>query len=246
MTKQEICARITEIGIIPAVRLHSESEALFAAEAMCGSGIPVVEVTMTVPGAVRIIGELARHGGGMIVGAGTVFDVDTAARCLDAGAGFLTSPGLDLEIVDFALKRDVAILPGALTPSEVMAAWKAGADFVKVFPCAEVGGPDYIRALKAPFPHIPLIASGRGESEERGRLHSRGRGRARHRPAPDPPECNQAPSTGVDPRVGPAIHKHGKRGAQTDGSVIWRRVVDSAGPCRSLRCLEIRAGRSIE
>lgn len=160
MTKKEICARITEIGIIPAVRLHSESEALFAAEAMCGSGIPIVEVTMTVPGAVRVIGELARHGAGMIVGAGTVFDVETAARCLDAGAGFLTSPGLDLEIVDFALKREVVILPGALTPSEVMAAWKAGADFVKVFPCAEVGGPEYIRALKAPFPNIPLIASG--------------------------------------------------------------------------------------
>lgn len=160
MTRAEICARILELGIIPAVRLHSESEALFAAEAMCGSGIPIVEVTMTIPGAVGIIEQLTRYGTGVIVGAGTIFDVETAARCLDAGAGFLTSPGLDLEIVDFALKRDVAIIPGALTPSEVMAAWKAGADFVKVFPCAQVGGPEYIRALKAPFPHIPLIASG--------------------------------------------------------------------------------------
>jgi 2-dehydro-3-deoxyphosphogluconate aldolase/(4S)-4-hydroxy-2-oxoglutarate aldolase len=86
--------------------------------------------------------------------------VDTACRCLDAGAGFLTTPGLDLEIVDFALKRDVVVLPGALTPSEVMAAWKEGSDFVKVFPCSQVGGPEYIRALKAPFPQIPLIASG--------------------------------------------------------------------------------------
>ena len=160
MTRKEICARISEIGIIPAVRLHSESEALFAAEAMCGSGIPIVEVTMTIPGAIGIIEQLTRHSAAVIVGAGTVFDVETAARCLDAGAGFLTSPGLDLEIVDFALKRDVVIIPGALTPSEVMAAWKAGADFVKVFPCAEVGGPEYIKALKAPFPHIPLIASG--------------------------------------------------------------------------------------
>jgi 2-dehydro-3-deoxyphosphogluconate aldolase/(4S)-4-hydroxy-2-oxoglutarate aldolase len=96
----------------------------------------------------------------IIVGAGTISDVETACRCLDAGAGFLTTPGLDLEIVDFALKRDVVVLPGALTPSEVMAAWKAGSDFVKVFPCAQVGGPEYIRALKAPFPQIPLIASG--------------------------------------------------------------------------------------
>jgi 2-dehydro-3-deoxyphosphogluconate aldolase/(4S)-4-hydroxy-2-oxoglutarate aldolase len=160
MTRKEICARISEIGIIPAVRLHSESEALFAAEAMCGSGIPIVEVTMTVPGAFGIISELTRHGTGVIVGAGTVIDVETAARCLDAGALFLTSPGLDLAIVEFAQKRDVAVLPGALTPSEVMSAWKAGGDFIKVFPCAQVGGPEYIRALKAPFPQIPLIASG--------------------------------------------------------------------------------------
>ena len=160
MTRAEVCARIAEIGIIPAVRVYSESEALFAAEAVSGSGIPIVELTMTTPGAVAVIGQLTRYSSDIIVGAGTIFDVETACRCLDAGASFLTSPGLDLEIVEFALKRGVAILPGALTPSEVMAAWKAGADLVKVFPCSANGGPDYIRALKAPFPHIPLIASG--------------------------------------------------------------------------------------
>jgi 2-dehydro-3-deoxyphosphogluconate aldolase/(4S)-4-hydroxy-2-oxoglutarate aldolase len=160
MTRDEIRARIVEIGIIPAVRLYSESEALFAAEAVCGGGIPIVEVTMTIPGAVRIIGDLTRHNPSVIVGAGTLCDVETAAQCLDAGAGFLTSPGLDLGIVEFALKRGVVVLPGALTPSEVMAAWKAGCDFVKVFPCAQIGGPDYIRTLKAPFPQIPLIAAG--------------------------------------------------------------------------------------
>jgi 2-dehydro-3-deoxyphosphogluconate aldolase / (4S)-4-hydroxy-2-oxoglutarate aldolase len=115
---------------------------------------------MTIPGAVSVIGDLTRYRTDILVGAGTVSDVDTARRCLDAGAVFLTSPGLDLEIVEFALKRDVVVLPGALTPSEVMAAWKAGSDFVKVFPCSQVGGPDYIRALKSPFPQIPLIASG--------------------------------------------------------------------------------------
>lgn len=160
MERQEIRARIVEIGIIPAVRLYSESEALFAAEAVCSSGIPIVEVTMTIPGALGIIRQLTRHRTDIIVGAGTISDVETAAQCLDARAGFLTSPGLDLEIVEFALKRGVVVLPGALTPSEVMAAWKAGADFVKVFPCSQIGGPDYIRTLKAPFPQIPLIAAG--------------------------------------------------------------------------------------
>jgi 2-dehydro-3-deoxyphosphogluconate aldolase/(4S)-4-hydroxy-2-oxoglutarate aldolase len=160
LTREEVRARIAEIGIIPAVRVYSESEAMFAAEAVCGSGIPIVELTMTTPGALGVIGQLTRYSTDIIVGAGTIFDVETAGRCLDAGASFLTSPGLDLEIVEFALKRGVVILPGALTPSEVMAAWKAGADFVKVFPCSANGGPDYIRALKAPFPHIPLIASG--------------------------------------------------------------------------------------
>ena len=142
------------------MRVHSEGEALFAAEAVCGSGIPIVEVTMTIPGALSVIGALTRFHSDIVVGAGTVSDVETACRCLDAGAAFLTSPGLDLEIVDFALKREIVVLPGALTPGEVMAAWKAGSDFVKIFPCSQVGGPDYIRALKVPFPQIPLIASG--------------------------------------------------------------------------------------
>jgi 2-dehydro-3-deoxyphosphogluconate aldolase/(4S)-4-hydroxy-2-oxoglutarate aldolase len=160
MTRDEIRARITEIGIIPAVRLHSESEALFAAEAVCGGGIPIVEVTMTIPGAIGVISQLTQYRSDIIVGAGTLADAEMAQRCLDAGASFLTTPGLDLDIVDFALKRGVVVFPGALTPTEIMNAWKAGSDFVQVFPCAANGGPDYIRALKAPFPQIPLIASG--------------------------------------------------------------------------------------
>jgi 2-dehydro-3-deoxyphosphogluconate aldolase/(4S)-4-hydroxy-2-oxoglutarate aldolase len=160
MTREEIRACITEIGIIPSVRVYSESEALFAAEAIGGGGIPIVEITTTTPGAVSVISELTRHSTEVIVGGGTLLDVETAHRCLDAGAGFLATTGLDLEIVEFAVKRGVVVLPGALTPGEIMAAWKAGSDFVKVFPCSQVGGPDYIRAMKAPFPHIPLIASG--------------------------------------------------------------------------------------
>src|SRR5580658_1224971 len=160
MTREVICARIEEIGIIPAVRLHSAEDALFAAEAVCAGAIPIVEVTMTVPGAVDVIRALTRHNPGILVGAGTLFHLETARRCLDAGAAFLTAPGLDLEIVNFALGRGVVVLPGALTPTEIMTAWKAGSDFVKVFPCAANGGPSYMRALKAPFAEIPLIASG--------------------------------------------------------------------------------------
>ena len=160
MTREQIRARIAEIGIIPAVRLYSAEDAVFAAEAVCEGAIPIVEVTMTVPGAVEVIRHLTSQNPGIVVGAGTLFHIETARRCLDAGAAFLTTPGLDLEIVNFALGRGVVVLPGALTPTEVMAAWKAGADFVKVFPCAANGGPNYIRALKAPFSDVPMIASG--------------------------------------------------------------------------------------
>jgi 2-dehydro-3-deoxyphosphogluconate aldolase / (4S)-4-hydroxy-2-oxoglutarate aldolase len=160
MTKDQIRNRIEEIGIIPAIRVSTAEDALFAAEAVCHSGIPIVEVTMTVPGALDVISELVRSSSELVVGAGSLSGVETASRCLDAGAMFLTSPGLDLEIVEFALKKKVVVFPGVMTPSEIMAARKAGADFVKVFPCAPLGGPAYIKALKRPFPTVPLIASG--------------------------------------------------------------------------------------
>ena len=160
MRREEIRARIEEVGIFPAVRVASGDLALFAAESVFEAGIPIVEITMTVPGAVDVIAQIARTYPGLIVGAGTVLDADTAQRCLDAGARFLTSPGLVPEVVEFAQKKDVVIIPGALTPSEVIAAWKAGVDFVKIFPCALVGGDKYIRALKVPLPQVSLIASG--------------------------------------------------------------------------------------
>jgi 2-dehydro-3-deoxyphosphogluconate aldolase/(4S)-4-hydroxy-2-oxoglutarate aldolase len=160
MKREQIRARIEEIGIIPAVRLSSAEDALFAAEAVSRGGIPIVEIEMTVPGAIAVIAHLVKHAPQMIVGAGDVFDSDVARQCVDAGAQFLTSPGLDLKIVEFALGADVVAVPGALTPTEVTRAWKSGADFVKVFPCAQVGGDTYIRALKAPFPNLALVASG--------------------------------------------------------------------------------------
>jgi 2-dehydro-3-deoxyphosphogluconate aldolase / (4S)-4-hydroxy-2-oxoglutarate aldolase len=160
MNKETIRARIEEIGIVPAIRLSSPEDALFAVEAASESGIPIAEVTMTTPGAIEVIAALARNKPELIVGAGTVIDLETARRCLDAGAKFLTSPGLDIEVVEFAVKHNVVVFPGALIPTDIMAAWKAGADFVKVFPCSLLGGPNYIRTLKSPFPNIPLIASG--------------------------------------------------------------------------------------
>jgi 2-dehydro-3-deoxyphosphogluconate aldolase/(4S)-4-hydroxy-2-oxoglutarate aldolase len=158
--KQEVCARIEEIGVIPAVRVSGADDARFAAETVNRGGIPIAEITMTVPEAIEVITSLTKSIPEMIVGAGTVLDVETASRCLDAGAKFLTSPGLVLEVVEFAVKHDVVVFPGALTTTEVITAWKAGADFVKIYPCGLVGGDSYIRALKAPLPQVPLIASG--------------------------------------------------------------------------------------
>jgi 2-dehydro-3-deoxyphosphogluconate aldolase/(4S)-4-hydroxy-2-oxoglutarate aldolase len=160
MNKEQVRARIQEIGIIPGIRVSSPEDALFAAEAVSSGGIPIVELTMTVPGAIDVISHLVRNGPELIVGAGTVWDIEMARRCLDAGAQFLTTTGLDIQIVEFAAREKVVVFPGALTPSEVMMAWKAGADFVKVFPCSQLGGAAYIKTLKAPFPQVPLIASG--------------------------------------------------------------------------------------
>jgi len=140
MTKEEVRARIEEIGIVPAVRLSSAEDARFAAEAIHRGGLPIAEITMTVPDALDLISGLVRDFPDMVVGAGTVLDADTARRSIDAGAAFLTSTGLEMSVVDVAVKADILALPGALTPTEIITAWKAGADFVKVFPCSQLFG----------------------------------------------------------------------------------------------------------
>lgn len=160
MRRDEVSARIKEIGILPSVRVSSQDLALFAAETVYSAGIPIVEITLTVPGALEIINDLAKRFPDLAVGAGTVLDDEWARRCIDAGARFLTSPGFVPEVVAYAKKTDVAVLPGALTPTEIIAAWKAGSDFVKIFPTGHVGGVQYVRALKVPLPQIPLIATG--------------------------------------------------------------------------------------
>lgn len=160
MNRDEVRTRILQVGIVPAVRVSSEHVARFAAEAVASGGIPIVEIEMTVPGALDVIKYLVEHIPDMLVGAGSVYDAETARRCIGAGAKFLTTDGLDVSIIEFANKEEIAVWPAALTPTEVITAWKAGPDFVKVFPCAPVGGEGYIRILKKAFMHIPLIAAG--------------------------------------------------------------------------------------
>jgi 2-dehydro-3-deoxyphosphogluconate aldolase/(4S)-4-hydroxy-2-oxoglutarate aldolase len=161
MTKTEVIKQIRETGVIPVVRASSADEAMRAIDAIREGGIAVLEITMTVPGAVSVIEKVAaRYGNDAVVGAGTVLDVEAATACISSGAQFIVSPSLNLETIEFCRGRDVAVLPGALTPTEVVQAWKAGADFVKVFPAGAVGGASYIKALKAPLPQIELVPTG--------------------------------------------------------------------------------------
>ncbi|MGC1482394.1 MAG: bifunctional 4-hydroxy-2-oxoglutarate aldolase/2-dehydro-3-deoxy-phosphogluconate aldolase [Candidatus Acidiferrum sp.] len=161
MDKQQVRERIIEIGIVPVVRAASAAEACIAAEAVCLGGIPIVEITMTVPGALDVIRDLARKcGSDVLIGAGTVLNAQAAQQCLDAGAQFLVSPGFNLPTVDLAAREGKLIMAGALTPTEVMSAWEAGADFIKVFPCGQLGGARYVKALRGPFPQIPFIPTG--------------------------------------------------------------------------------------
>ena len=162
MDKQAVRDRILNVGIVPVVRASTSAEARTAAEAVCKGGITIVEITMTVPGAVEVIRELAKHYSPeqLLVGAGTVLNPEQAQRCLDAGAQFLVSPGFNPKTVALAAAERRLIMAGALTPTEVISAWEAGSDFVKVFPAGNVGGPKYIKALKGPLPDVPLIPTG--------------------------------------------------------------------------------------
>ncbi len=160
MRREEVCLKIREVGIVPAIRVANADDAFFAADTVLGGGIPIVEITMTVPGALDIVSTLRKRHPHAVIGSGTVLDANTAVQCIHAGALFITSPGLDREIVEVAKQADIAAIPGALTPTEIMAALRIGADMIKIFPCSQVGGASYIKALRAPFPHVSFIASG--------------------------------------------------------------------------------------
>ena len=160
MNKQEVRSRIEELGIIPSIRVSTAEDALFAAEAIARGGIPIIEVTLTVPEAIKVIAHLVQKAPEVIVGAGSVHDVETARQCLDAGAKFLSSDGLDPDTVKFGVQENTVVIPGTLTPTGVITAWKLNPDFVKVVPCGHIGGDAYIRDLKAMFPTVPMIAAG--------------------------------------------------------------------------------------
>lgn len=161
MTSEDIRQRIVEVGIVPVVRAASSREARLAVDAITAGGIAIAELTMTVPGAIEVISDLAKAmGSALLLGAGTVLDAQTAQRCIDAGAQFIVSPSFSPATVKLVKGAGKLMMAGALTPTEVVAAWQAGSDFVKIFPCGPVGGPKYIRALKAPFPQIPMVPTG--------------------------------------------------------------------------------------
>jgi len=160
MRKQDVRSIIEKVGIVPVIRASSAEQARFAADCVAKGGVPIVEITMTVPGAVEVIRELVKAMPQVLVGAGTVLNEGSARQCADAGAQFLVTPGFNAPTVAAARERDLLIMVGALTPSEIMAASDSGADFVKVFPCGSMGGPKYIQALRGPFPKVPFVPTG--------------------------------------------------------------------------------------
>ena len=161
MSKARILASILDIGVVPIVRADSAEQALEAAKAVCRGGVQALEVTMTVPGAIRVLEKVAdEYGDEIVLGAGTVLDPETARSCMLAGAQFFVSPSLSIPTIEMCSRYSKVSMPGALTPTEVQGAWDAGADLVKIFPVGNVGGPGYLRALKAPLPQVLMVPTG--------------------------------------------------------------------------------------
>lgn len=161
MHKNAILSSIIDIGVVPIVRTSSAESAVKAVEAIYRGGIRAAEITMTVPGAIKALERVADLFGDQIVlGAGTVLDPETARACMLAGAEFFVTPSLKVSTIEMVKRYSKVILPGALTPTEILTAWEAGADAVKVFPCGNMGGPKYIKALKGPFPQIEMVPTG--------------------------------------------------------------------------------------
>ena len=160
MEKSEVLKHIAEVGLVPVIRAETKDEAIRVIDAIEAGGIPLLEITMTVPGALSIIEAVRKREKSAVVGAGTVLDAETARACMLAGAQFIVSPALNVPTIEVCRRYSVAVMAGALTPTEVVNAWSAGADVVKVFPCGAVGGASYIKALKAPFPQMALMPTG--------------------------------------------------------------------------------------
>jgi 2-dehydro-3-deoxyphosphogluconate aldolase/(4S)-4-hydroxy-2-oxoglutarate aldolase len=161
MTIEQVIQRISQIGIIPVVRAANAVDAGHAVDAVQAGGIPIVEITMTVPDATSLIRQLAKtHGDKVLIGAGTVLTAEQATACIDAGAQFLVSPGLSIEVLEIAKQRTTLALPGALTPTEIMSATSHGAKLLKIFPCGNMGGAKYLKSLRGPFPNLSFIPTG--------------------------------------------------------------------------------------
>lgn len=161
MNKQQVLASMLDIGIVPVVRTTSAESAILAIEAIYNGGIRAAEITMTVPGAIKALEKVAdKFGDKIVLGAGTVLDPETARICTLAGAEFFVTPALKLATIEMARRYSKVICTGALTPTEVLTAWEAGSDIVKVFPCGAVGGPKYIKALKGPLPQVEMVPTG--------------------------------------------------------------------------------------
>jgi 2-dehydro-3-deoxyphosphogluconate aldolase/(4S)-4-hydroxy-2-oxoglutarate aldolase len=160
MQKAEVLHALHEIGLVPVLRAESEEQALALASAIAAGGVTVMEVTMTVPGAIRVMRRLAEERPDLLIGAGTVLDAETARMCILEGAAFVVSPALNLQTIEMCHRYGVPVLPGALTPTEILTAWQAGADVVKVFPASALGGAKYLKSVKAPLPQVELVPTG--------------------------------------------------------------------------------------
>jgi 2-dehydro-3-deoxyphosphogluconate aldolase/(4S)-4-hydroxy-2-oxoglutarate aldolase len=160
MTKNAVLSSLKEIGLVPVLRAESEAQALAIASAIADGGVTVLEITMTVPGAVRVMGRLTKERPDLLIGAGTVLDAETARICMLEGAQFVVSPALNLKTIEMCQRYSIPMLPGALTPTEVVTAWQAGADVIKIFPASALGGAKYLKSLKAPLPQVEMIPTG--------------------------------------------------------------------------------------
>jgi 2-dehydro-3-deoxyphosphogluconate aldolase/(4S)-4-hydroxy-2-oxoglutarate aldolase len=160
MLKEDVLKQCREIGLVPVLRAESEDQALKLVAAVAAGGVTVMEVTMTVPGAIRVMRRLAEERPDMLIGAGTVLDPETARMCILEGAQFVVSPALNVKTIEMCHRYGIAVFPGALTPTEIITAWEAGADVVKVFPASALGGAKYLKSVKAPLPQVELIPTG--------------------------------------------------------------------------------------
>lgn len=160
MRKEQIVEKLREIGLVPVLRAESEEQALGIASAIADGGVTVLEITMTVPGAIRVMSRLTKERPDILIGAGTVLDAETARMCMLEGAQFVVSPALNLQTIEMCHRYSIPVLPGALTPTEVVTAWQAGADVIKVFPASALGGAKYLKSLKAPLPQVEMIPTG--------------------------------------------------------------------------------------